>query len=245
MDARQFIDNYREAFGDNAGLPITFWYADRAIADPEKVNGCLFKVFAQVREGRKVSFDNETITCGGGRFYTGFDEMPERVPNFVSIKERYKKTPEMVIESISRLQVPRTDRKYLNFSRIDQADALDMAEGVVFFATPDILSGLVTWTCFDNNSDDAVTALFGSGCSAIVTRAIIENRRNGRRAFIGLFDPSARPHFEEDILSYAIPMSRFREMCLTMRESCLFGTQAWGRIRERIVKRGQNPADFC
>jgi hypothetical protein len=43
-----------------------------------------------------------------------------------------------------------------------------------------------------------------------------------------------RPYFEADKLSYTIPMSRFREMCGTMRQSCLFDTHAWGKIRERM-----------
>ena len=75
---------------------------------------------------------------------------------------------------------------------------------------------------------------FGSGCSSIVTQATLENRKGGKRTFIGFFDPSVRPYFEADKLSYTIPMSRFREMCGTMRQSCLFDTHAWGKIRERM-----------
>ena len=37
-----------------------------------------------------------------------------------------------------------------------------------------------------------------------------------------------------DILSYTVPMSRFKEMYHTMRSSCLFDTHAWGKIKERI-----------
>ena len=136
------------------------------------------------------------IGCGGGKFYTGFIEMPERVPNFVSLKEKYKKTPEMVVEFIENLGVPLTNRKYLNFARIDGVDSFDKVEGLLFLATPDVLSGLTTWAYFDNNSEDAVTSMFGSGCSAVVTNAVVENNRNGKRTFIGLFDPSVRPYVE-------------------------------------------------
>ena len=37
-----------------------------------------------------------------------------------------------------------------------------------------------------------------------------------------------------DILSFMIPMSRFKEMYDTMRSSCLFDTHAWGKIKERM-----------
>ena len=107
-------------------------------------------------------------------------------------------------------------------------------EGVVFLANPDMLSGLTTWAFYDNNAADCVVSTFGSGCSAVVTQATIENRKGGKRTFLGFFDPSVRPHFEADKLSYTIPMSRFKEMYETMRQSCLFDTHAWGKIKERM-----------
>ena len=82
-----FIKNLKEAFGDAIELPITFWYSDEKIADTDKINGCFFKEIASVRQGGLMSLSIETIGCGGGKFYTGFTDMPVSVPNFVSIKE--------------------------------------------------------------------------------------------------------------------------------------------------------------
>ena len=67
-----------------------------------------------------------------------------------------------------------------------------------------------------------------------MTQAVLENQKQGQRTFLGFFDPSVRPHFDADILSFTIPMSRFKVMYHTMRESCLFDTHAWGKIKERI-----------
>lgn len=234
MKVSVFLNNFREAFGEEAGLPVVFWYSDTPVAETEKINGCFFKGMKMVRDGAAISLNAEILGCGGGKFYTGFANMPEHVPNFVSKKEKYKKTPEMVVEYLEKLGVPSATKKFLNFARLDKVDSFDDIEGVLFFATPDILSGLTTWAFFDNNSDDAVTTLFGSGCAAVVTNVVIENSRNGKRTFIGLFDPSVRPYVEADIMSFAIPMSRFREMYHTMRESCLFDTHAWSKVRERI-----------
>ena len=188
----------------------------------------------KVREGHTVSLNADVIGCGGGKFYTGFTKMPERVPTFVSLKEKYKQTPEMVIDFIQQIGVLKAEKKYLHFARIDRIESLKEVEGVVFIANPDMLSGLTTWAYYDNNAEDGVVSMFGSGCSCIVTQATIENRKGGKRTFIGFFDPSVRPYFEPDKLSYTIPMSRFREMCGTMRQSCLFDTHAWGKIRERM-----------
>lgn len=234
MNVQTFIQNFREAFGEKAELPIVFWYSDKPEGETEKINGCFFKGIKAVREGAIISLNAENIGCGGGKFYTGFTEMPERVPMFVSLKERYKKTPEMVIDFIQQVGVPRTEMEYLHFARMDKVENLDEAEGVMFIANPDVLSGLTTWAYYDNNADDGVVSLFGSGCSNVVTQVALENRKGGSRTFIGFFDPSVRPYFEADKLSYTIPMSRFKEMCLTMRESCLFDTHAWGKIKERI-----------
>ena len=141
MDIHTFISNYQEAFGERAELPIAFWYSDKLENETEKINGCFFKGMQQVREGKTISLNADIIGCGGGKFYTGFTEMPVHVPNFVSLKEKYKKTPEMVVDFIRQIQVPRAEKTYLHFARLDTLASFDNVEGLLFLATPDILSG--------------------------------------------------------------------------------------------------------
>lgn len=160
--------------------------------------------------------------------------MNERMPTFVSLKEKYKRTPEMVVDFVEKMEVPLAKEKYLNIAPIDKIESFDPIVGILFFATPDMLGGLTGWAFYDNNSDDAVTSKFGSGCSAIFTEAVVENNKNGKRTFLGCFDPSVRRFLEPETLSFTIPMSRFKEMYHTMRESCLFDTPAWRRVRARI-----------
>lgn len=210
MDAKEFASAYGEAFGPAAGLPLLFWYSDGPVRAVPKVEGCFFKALAEAREGSAVSLNAANIGCGGGKFYTGFSPMPEFVPQFVSLKERYKRTPEMVLEFIAALDLRPAPKAWLEFVRADVAET------------------------FDNNAADAVASPFGSGCSSVVAQAVQENRNGGRRCFLGLFDPSVRPWVEPDVLSFVVPMSRFREMCGMMRASCLFDTHAWSKVRERI-----------
>lgn len=235
MEIKEFIENYVNAFGEAAGLPVVLWYSDEAAGVLDKIPGCFFKCMPAVRAGKTiVSMNADVISCGGGKFYTGFTDMPEHVPTFVSLKEKYKQTPEMVLESIAEINRMVATKKYLNFARIDKMESFNGLEGLIFFATPDVLSGLTTWAFFDNNAPDTVTALFGSGCTAVVANVVKENRNQGRRTFLGLFDPSVRPYIEPEVLSFAIPMSRFREMYDTMTTCCLFGTHAWEKVRKRI-----------
>ena len=161
--------------------------------------------------------------------------MPERVPVFVSEVEHYKKTKEMVKDYVDSLGITLTDKPYLNFVRVDKLSSWDNAEAMIFFATPDILSGLCTWSFYDNNSPDAVTTLFASGCASIITFAVNENQNYGRRCFLGMLDPSARPLVPENELTFTIPMSRFKEMLDTMNDSALY-QKAFSALKRRINK---------
>ena len=185
MELKEFIKSYREAFGEKAQLPLLFGYSDEPVAPTAKIGGCFFKGLQAAREGTPVSLSAEVIGCGGGKLYTGFSDMPERVPNFVSLVEKYKKTPEMVADYVKGLNMSRSTKPYLSFVRADQADSLDGFEGVMFYATPDMLSGLCGWAFFDSNEPDAVVAQFGSGCSTVVSMTVVENARGGHRCFSG------------------------------------------------------------
>lgn len=234
METKAFIQNYRDAFGSEAPLPLLFGYSETPVADTAKIGGCFFKGLQAARDGQPVSLSAEVIGCGGGKLYTGFSEMPERVPGFVSLKEKYKKTPEMVVEYIKSLGMERSEKPYLNFVRIDKVESFEGTEGVLFFATPDILAGLCGWAFYDSNDPEAVVSLFGSGCSTVVSMTVVENRKGGGRCFLGLFDPSVRPYVGKDELSFTIPYSRFVQMTQTMKDCFLFDTHAWQKVRARM-----------
>ena len=234
MDIKSFIQNYREAFGSKAPLPLLFGYSDQPVAQTEKIGGCFFKGLRMAREGQPVSLSAEVIGCGGGKLYTGFSDMPERVPGFVSLKEKYKKTPEMVVDYVNSLGMERAKKPYLNFIRADQAESFEGTEGVLFYATPDMLSGLCGWAFFDSNEPDAVVSEFGSGCSTVVSMTVVENARQGHRCFIGLMDPSVRPWVGKNELGFTIPFSRFTRMMETMKDCFLFDSHAWNKVKARL-----------
>ena len=234
MEIQEFIEYYKEAFGSNAQLPLLFGYSDKPIANTEKIGGCFFKGLQAARDGQPVSLSADVIGCGGGKLYTGFSDIPERVPGFVSLKEKYKKTPEMVVDYVNGLGMNRAEKPYLNFIRIDKAESFEGIEGIFFYATPDMLSGLCGWAFFDINEPDAVVSRFGSGCSTVVSMTVVENARQGHRCFIGLLDPSVRPWVGKDELSFTIPFSRFTQMMETMKDCFLFDSHAWQKMKARL-----------
>lgn len=233
MTPQEFIEKFREAFGEAAPLPIALWYGDMAVKPESRVPRCMVGAIRKVCEGEALTLSAENVQCGGGGLYTAFRPMPERVPMFVSETEHYKQTPDDVRAYVRSLGIEITTKPYLNFVRVDRLDGWEGVDAIVFFATPDILSGLCTWAFYDNNAEDAVVAKFASGCAAVVSFATIENRKGGRRCFIGMFDPSARPLVPKHELTFAVPMSRFVEMLRTMHDSALY-QKAFSVVRRRI-----------
>ena len=67
------------------------------------------------------------------------------------------------------------------------------------------------------------------------TNYCIENQNYGRRCFLGMLDPSARPLVPENELTFTIPMSRFKEMLDTMNDSALY-QKAFSALKRRINK---------
>ena len=239
MNIQDFIIRYREAFGESAPLPIALGYSDNAVTEIKKVPKCMIGAISKVRYGESLTLCEENVLCGGGGLYTAFREMPDRVPMFVSEVEHYKKSKEMVVDYVKSLDIHISEKPYLNFVRVDKLEDWSSAEAILFFATPDMLSGLCTWAFYDNNSPDAVTTQFGSGCASVVTFAVNENRKNGKRCFLGMLDPSARPLVPENELTLTIPMSRFKEMLKTMNDSALF-QKAFSILKKRINRTANN-----
>ena len=62
MDIQTFIQNFKEAFGENAELPLVFWYSDTQEGTVEKINGCFFKGMKIVREGGTISLNAVSST---------------------------------------------------------------------------------------------------------------------------------------------------------------------------------------
>lgn len=239
MDIEGFIAKYREAFGEDVPLPVAFGYSDKAATEVRKIPRCMVGAIRKVCDGEPLTLSAGNVLCGGGGLYTAFAPMPDRVPVFVSETEHYKQSKEQVEEYIARLGIRLSEKPYLNFVRMDHIDNLDEVEGILFFAVPDVLSGLCSWAFYDNNDDDAICTRFASGCCSIVAFAVKENAEGGRRCFIGMLDPSARPLVPKDELTFTIPAGRFKEMMNTMERSALF-QKAYSIVRKRINGEIQN-----
>lgn len=234
MTPADFITVYRECLGADAPLPLAVVYTDKPLSDPRNIAGCMFKQFHRAYNGETVTFNAESLSCGGGKLYTGLGPVQERIYDFVSKVERYKKSPELVRDYIKSLNPRLSDKPYLNIVPVGDLNNFDEMEGLMFFVTLDVLSGLFAWANYDSSDLNAVMSPWGSGCASSITTMVNENQAGGKHCFIGMLDVSARQFFRPDILSFSIPRSRFMEMCETMRLCCISGSPAWQKIKKRI-----------
>jgi len=232
---------------DGAELPICFYYTE-VIKGAEEVkktqeNRCVICALSTVRKGKSLFFGLDSTGCPGGKRYLGFsDKIRPNFEYFLSCGipgelegERYKKSPELVKEVMKRMPVFKAPHKFIIFKRWDQLEESENPEVVIFFAQPDVLSGLFTLASFDEAEPNEVICPFGSGCSAIVHYPYLERESEHPRGVIGMFDPSARPCIPADVITFATPMKKFYRMIENMEESFLI-TPTWSEVNKRISK---------
>lgn len=239
----QFVKSWRQYFGD-AELPVACFYSteDENIPLAKKPQGhvCFIAQLLAVRRGQSLCFQPDTIGCGGGKRYLGFaGQINERFEYFLSngedggFCEKYKQSPDMARALMNNLPVYPTAGNNLICKRWDRLEENDHPQIVMFFATPDVLSGLFTLATFSSNDPDAVIAPFGAGCTSLVYYPYREYLEGGERAVVGLMDPSARKCVKENILSFALPIDKFLKMAGEMDDTFLT-TPTWEVIRKRI-----------
>ena len=107
--------------------------------------------------------------------------------------ERYKSSPDLVERLMKHYPAFDAPGKYIVFKRWDKVGRGDEPEAAIFFAPPDVLSGLFTLANFDEDDPHGVIAPFASGCASVVQFPYLEARSERPRATLGMFDVSARP----------------------------------------------------
>jgi uncharacterized protein (DUF169 family) len=247
----KFIQLWEKYFG-KAELPVVFFYTDNPgavtkIKPPKVEHRCVIADIARARKGAAIAFDVAAVGCFGGKKYLGFTE--GFMPNFEYFLshgipgelegERYKKSPAIVKEVMKNMPKFKAPEKYIVFKRWDKVEAADNPDVAIFFAPPDVLSGIFTLASFDEVEPNGVFAPFAAGCSTIVTHPYLEKSAKRPRAVLGLFDVSARPCVTSDNLTIAIPMNKFEKMIENMEESFLT-TQSWAKVKRRIIKAVKN-----
>jgi uncharacterized protein (DUF169 family) len=228
--------------------PLVVFYSNQepesGITSKEKGHECIFTLLKKARHnGETVYFDKNHIGCPGGAYFLGF--RPTRQPKieyFLSCGipgemegERYIKSPELAKEFIAASPPMRTKGEYCIFKALDKLTPSEEPEIIIFFAPPDILSGLVGLTGFASGRLEPFRSPFSSGCGSIVYLPLEEAEKENPQAILGLFDVSARPFVEAHVLTLAMPTKMFSLLLADQDKSFLI-TESWKKVRERIAK---------
>jgi uncharacterized protein (DUF169 family) len=243
-----FSEESWRQFRETLGLkesPLGVYYTNdkpEGVTPKEGISGCMIGLLQNARkEGGTVFFDKTHFGCPGGAYYMGFREIPRpNIEYFLSCGipgemdgERYIKTPALARKYFEEMKPRPAPATYCVFKPLVQFKKGEKPEVVSFFATPDILSGLFTLSNYALERTDAVFTRFSSGCGAILTYPLKEADKDQPRPVLGMFDVSARPMVEKDILTLAMPYSVFLKLLENVKESFL-ETESWKKVLQRI-----------
>ncbi len=248
---KPFFEESWKKFREILGLkesPLGVYYTNDkpdGVTPKTGVHLCMIGLLKEARKkGKTVFFDKNHFGCPGGAYYMGLLESPRpNIEYFLSCGipgemegERYIKTPELAREFFKKRKPRLAPATYCVFKPIEQFQQGNVKpEVVVFFAPPDILSGLFTLTNYALERNDGVQTPFGSGCSAILTHPLREAEKEQPHAILGMFDVSARPMVENDILTLAMPYPIFLKLLENVQGSFL-ETQSWKKVLKRTRK---------
>jgi uncharacterized protein (DUF169 family) len=239
-----FITRWQKYF-PGTDLPIGYFYTDQVreedLQQTANLERCLIGNLKQVRAGHAFVYTADSPGCSGGKRYGGFSkELHPEFEYFLSCGipgelegERYKQSPQLVKEYLKSHPPFDAPGKYLVFKRFDRLLEEENPFAVIFFAAPDVLSGLFALANYDRADPYGVLTPMGSGCASIIAYPYEQAHSATPSCILGMFDVSARPFVPAGTLTFTIPMSRFEQMVKNMDESFLI-TKSWDLIRKRL-----------
>jgi uncharacterized protein (DUF169 family) len=239
-----FTSQWKKYFADSE-LPNCYYYTNEVrqedLRESTSEHRCLICNLNTVRQGLPYVYDAKTPGCPGGKRYCGFiTHLRPGFEYFLSYGipgkmegERYKKSPELVKEFLETSPPIKAPCKYLVFKRWDRLREEEQPLAVVFFAKPDVLSGLFTLANYDLAKVPGVITPMGAGCATLLNYPLVEASTEQPKCVLGMFDVSARPCVPSDTLTFTVPMRRFEQMVANMDESFLI-TESWKAVRERL-----------
>ncbi len=193
------------------------------------------------RQGQAACFDRERFGCLGGAFYLGFlKPQLDFIARYVSTGipgvvegERYLASPEDCRRFFNTIDPRPAPARFCVFQPLSRFAPGQEPEVVIFFARPEIITGLHMLTAFVTGDFQAVAAPFGADCSQVVTWPLKFLQQGRLQAVLGGFDPSARKFHRPDELSFAVPWELFRRLAERWAESFLTG-ETWAGVKKKI-----------
>lgn len=235
------------AFGPKPGPTITRELEEQGQIDMQAVFQNFSCVMGNIWLARKKQgtayISTEEYGCPGGSFYcsmmkpnlrfiehyvtTGFEGTPIH-------GERYLPSPEAMRKFLDAVNPRKAPGKYCLFKPLSLFSGSEKPEFIIFFARPEVLSGLFTHTTFTTGEIDSVVSPFGAGCTNVVAWPLHYQEQGLEKAVLGGFDPSARKYMKTDELTFTVSWPLYQKMLKALPESVFSVDGAWTTVRKKI-----------
>jgi len=197
---------------------------------------------ARKKKGAAV-FEREKFGCLGGAFYLGFLKPQfDFIAHYISTGipgvvegEHYLESSQVSHDFFQTIDPRPAPARFCVFKPLGQFQENEKPELIIFFARPEVISGLHQLVTFVTNDVEAVVSPFGAGCSNIVTWPLHYLAQGQFKAVLGGWDPSARKYFKTDEITLTIPYEMYLRMASRWTESFLT-TGTWKTVQKKIAR---------
>jgi uncharacterized protein (DUF169 family) len=242
-------DKPENAFGPKTGVPISRELEESGKLDMREVMKSFTCVMGSIWLARKkhgAAFISQTeYGCPGGVYYCAMLQPHLRfIEHYVSTGfegtplqgERYMPDPDAMRNFILRVAPRKAPARYCIFKPLSLFSAQEKPEFIIFFARPEVLTGLFTQTVFTTGDMDCVASPFGAGCTNILGWPLYYKEKGIEKAVIGGFDPSARKFMKTDELTFTVPLSLYEKMLAALPESMFTHETDWKNVRKKVAR---------
>ncbi len=238
-----------KAFGPKPGVPISRKLEDEGQINMQEVFKTFSCVMGNVWLARKkhcaAFISPEEYGCLGGVFYCSMMKPNLRfIEHYVTTGfsgtpihgERYLPSPESMRTFLAKVDPREAPAKYCIFKPLSLFTDNEEPEFVIFFARPEVLSGLFTHTVFTTGDTECVASPFGAGCTNMIAWPLYYKEQGIEKAVIGGFDPSARKFMKTDELTFTVPWSLFNKMLENLPDSMFKVDGAWCEVLKKVTR---------
>jgi uncharacterized protein (DUF169 family) len=206
---------------------------------------CLFGNIWLARKKKKAAWiSHGECGCMGGGYYSGvYGPYLDMNVMFVSTGvpgthiegEHFMPSPESMRAFMDACALPLGNGKYCVIKPLEQFFGMERPLVVVFFARPEVLTGLNSLAIYTVGHHDAVIAPFGANCTNIIAWPLVYERRGLERAVLGGLDPTSRKFMKTDEMSFAVPLALYCKMLDNMETSTLT-RHTWEGVRKKVTR---------
>ena len=150
--------------------------------------------------------------------------------------ERYLPSPESMRKFLATVAPRKAPAKFCIFKPLSHFTSSEEPEFVIFFARPEVLSGLFTHTVFTTADAESVASPFGAGCTNMVAWPLYYKEQKKEKAVIGGFDPSVRKFMKVDELTFTVPWALYKKMLESLPDSMFNVDGAWSGVSKKIKR---------